>query len=655
MNSQMMKKVSTISLIVTFGIIYGDIGTSPLYTMNAIVMNKEVSEFLVLGALSCIIWTLTLQTTIKYVILTLNADNNGEGGIFSLFALIHRKRPKWLIYPAIIGGVALLADGMITAPISITSAVEGLRQVEFFKGIETSSIMTTVIIILSILFIAQQFGTKKIGTTFGPIMFLWLTMLAFLGIYHVSDDWSIIKAFNPYYGIKLLVLYPQGVFILGAVFLCTTGAEALYSDLGHCGKKNIRVTWMYVKTCLILNYLGQGAYLLSHHSGKVYPAASQSVFFALMPQWFLGIGICIATAAAIIASQALISGSFTLVSEAVRLGLWPRIKISYPTEEKGQLYIPLVNKLLFGGCIFMVLFFQKSSNMDAAYGLAITLCMIATSILFTNYLITKRVHKVLVWLYMGVYLSIEFTFLYANGSKIHHGGYVTIIISGILFFLMYVVYKSNIFQSRYSEYVKLNDYLMNILELSKNKTIAKRATHLFYLTSSQKTSELEFKIIYSILGKSPKRANIYWFVHVNTLDSPYTMEYKVTHIVPNEIIRIDFNLGFRVPMRIQVMVSQVIKDLIATHEIQIQNNYHPIDKSEVIADYRFVVIDKILSYDNELPFWKNMILHVYFWIKEHIAMNEKGFNIDSTYLLVEKYPFKISPIPYVPLTRVYER
>ena len=428
-------RVSVAGLLIALGIIYGDIGTSPLYVLNAITNGKVITEELIIGSLSLIIWTLTLQTTVKYVILTLQADNKGEGGIFSLYALVRRRR-KWLVIPAMLGGAALLADGMITPPISVTSAIEGLKQVPAFHEISQWTVIYIVMGILTVLFFIQQFGTAFIGRFFGPVMSVWFSMLAILGVMHLFEDISILRAFNPYYGIKLLITYPSGFYLLGGVFLCTTGAEALYSDLGHCGKWNIRFSWIFVKTSLILNYLGQGAWLLTHHKGKLISAemieSGFNPFYGVMPQWFIFFGIAIATSATIIASQALISGSFTLVSEAMRLNLWPKMKITYPTEVRGQLFVPGANLLLYTGCIGILLYFQKASNMEAAYGLAITVTMIATSILFANYLVIHRTKSLLVYLYLAVYFTIEFSFFYANLEKFPHGGFVTLIIGGII-------------------------------------------------------------------------------------------------------------------------------------------------------------------------------------------------------------------------------
>src|SRR6187401_3508873 len=563
-------RVTLAGLLIALGIIYGDIGTSPLYVLNAIISGKTISEELIIGVLSLIIWTLTLQTTIKYVILTLRADNKGEGGIFSLFALVRRTK-KWLVIPAMIGGAALLADGMITPPISVTSAIEGLKQVPAFHDISQWTVIYIVIGILTVLFFVQQFGTSFIGRSFGPVMSVWFIMLALLGLIHLLDDLTVLKALNPYYGIKLLGTYPQGFYILGGVFLCTTGAEALYSDLGHCGKWNIRYSWIFVKSCLILNYLGQGAWLLNHAGSSVDPNINP--FYALMPDGFRLIGIIIATAATIVASQALISGSFTLISEAMRLNLWSKLKINYPTEEKGQLFIPAVNMLLFLGCCGVVLYFQKAQNMEAAYGLTINFGMLMNTTLFSYYLFTQRAPRQWIVLYLIVYLTVELSFLAANLNKFTHGGYVSFMIGGVLFITMYVWYRARKIKNRYVEFVRLEHYNPKIQELSNDRSVPKYATHLVYMTSANNPKEIEHKVIYSILNKKPKRADIYWLVHVDTLDDPYTSEYKVDHIIPNDIIRVEFRLGFRVQPRINLMFRKVVEDLVTNREVNIYSRY----------------------------------------------------------------------------------
>jgi len=662
-----LNKVTAAGLLIALGIIYGDIGTSPLYVFSAIVNGRVISEELILGGISCIIWTLTLQTTVKYVILTLRADNRGEGGIFSLYTLVRRRR-KWLVAPAMIGGAALLADGMITPPISVTSAVEGLAQLPQFAAITEMQIVTIVLCILSVLFFMQQFGTASIGKMFGPIMTIWFGMLAVLGIYNMTSDLSVIKAFNPVYAIKLLTVYPKGFWILGAVFLCTTGAEALYSDMGHCGKNNIRASWVMVKICLILNYLGQGAYLMGE-VGKIYantqllknaefiasfPNAEllRNPFFATMPDGFLIFGIIIATAAAIIASQALISGSFTLISEAMRLNLWPKFKIVYPTEERGQLFIPAINLLLFVGCCGIVLFFKSSSNMEAAYGLAITLCMISTSILFANYLVLHRVKSYWIYLYLVVYFSIEFGFLFANLDKFPHGGYVTLIVGGVLLLVMYVWFKSRKIKNRYVEFARLENYLPVLQELSNDQTINKYATHLVYLSSANNFKEIEYKIIHSILNKKPKRADIYWFVHVDTMDDPYTCEYEVQTIIPNEVIRVEFRLGFRQQPKINLMFRKVVEDMVANKEVNITSRYESLARNNIAGDFEFIVMEKFLSQDNELPFFERLVMKLYFWLKEISLSEEKGFGLDASNVTVEKFPLVVAPIKSLKLKRI---
>ena len=655
MSSHSNSKISAAGLLIALGIIYGDIGTSPLYVLNAIIKDKVIEDTLILGALSCIIWTLTLQTTIKYVVLTLRADNRGEGGIFSLFALVRRRR-KWLVFAAMIGGAALLADGIITPPISVASAIEGLRNIETFSTITDSSIVGIVLAIIAALFFMQQFGTASIGKLFGPIMALWFMMLFLLGLSHLHEYLFIFKSFNPYYAIHLLTQYHDGFWLLGAVFLCTTGAEALYSDLGHCGRNNIRTSWVYVKICLIVNYLGQGAWLLSHYNGQKITeqliTKGFNPFYGIMPEWFVIVGIVVATSAAIIASQALISGSFTLISEAIRLNLWPKMKIKYPSEAKGQLYVPGINTILFIGCCGIVLYFQKATNMEAAYGLAITMCMIATTILFANFLVLHRSPPLLIYLFLAVYLTIEISFLIANLDKFPHGGFVTLLVGGALFFIMYVWYRARRIKNRYVEFVRLENYITNLQELSNDRSIPKYATHLVYLTSADNHKEIEHKIIYSILNRKPKRADIYWFIHVVTLDDPYTMEYSVEHVVPNDIIRVEFRLGFRVQPRINLMFRKVVEDLVANREVNITSRYESLERNNVVGDFQFVVMEKFLSQDNELPITERFIMKLHFWLKEISLSEERGFGLDASNVFVEKFPLIVSPVTTVKLKRL---
>ena len=635
--------VSGAGLLIALGIIYGDIGTSPLYVMKAIVPGL-IDPRLVLGGISCVLWTLTLQTTIKYVLVTLNADNNGEGGIFSLYALV-RRRGKWLSAVAIIGGAALLADGVITPPISVASAIEGLQAV--YPDIPTVPI---VIGIIAGLFLLQSFGTQIVGKAFGPIMFLWFSMLAALGVLGILQYPGILKAVNPVYAYDLLVNYPGGFWLLGAVFLCTTGAEALYSDLGHCGKGNIRVSWVFVKSTLVLNYFGQGAWLLSHAGEQL---NGRNPFYALMPQWFLLIGICVATIAAIIASQALITGSFTLVAEAIRLNMWPKVKLNYPTDVKGQLYVPSMNRLLLLGCIGVVLYFRKSENMEAAYGLAITLTMLMTTILLTAWLRSKKVMPALIGLFVLLYACIEGGFLIANLRKFPHGGWVSLAIGGVLMGVMYVWIRAHYIKRRLTDFVKLEPYAENLKKLSDDESVPKYSTHLVFLSGAERSSEIEQKIIYSIFQKRPKRADIYWFIHVDTTDQPYTMEYKVTEIAPNDVLRITFRLGFRVEQRINLYFRKVIEEMVRNKEVDITSRYESLSKQHVTGDFRFVVLEKFLSVENDLPWIEKVVMQAYFYIKQFIASEVQYFGLDTSSVKIEKVPLIITPAQDISLKRIY--
>lgn len=631
-------------LLVTLGIIYGDIGTSPLYVMKAIVGKQPINPEVVLGGISCIFWTLTIQTTFKYVMLTLRADNKGEGGIFSLYALVRRTKLKWLIAPAIIGGSALLADGIITPPISVASAIEGLRL--FNPEIPTVPI---VIAILTALFFIQQFGTKFVGNFFGPIMLIWFSTIATLGVYNLIQVPSVLKAVNPYYAIHLITQYPGGFWLLGAVFLCTTGAEALYSDLGHCGRKNIRITWVFVKTALLLNYFGQGAWLIQRQGSLL---SDKNPFFEMMPVWFLIPGIAIATAAAIVASQALISGSFTLINEAIRLNFWPKVRVVYPTDMRGQLYVPSVNWVLLLGCIGITLFFRESSGMEAAYGLAIIITMLSTTILLAYYLYLRRVSPVFIIFILVLFLTVELSFLVANLDKFPHGGWLTLLIAFALIGQMWGWYAARKIRNRFVEFVKLKDYLNLLRDLSHDFSIPKYATHLVYLTSANISDEIEAKVIYSILQKQPKRADMYWFVHVDVMDEPYTMEYKVIELIKGNIIRIDFKLGFRVEPRINLMFRKVVEDMVKKFEVDITSRYESLGKKNLIGDFRFVVMEKFLSYENELPFYEKIILDFYFFFKHVSLSEERAFGLDTSSVTVEKVPMIVNPIREVNLKRV---
>ncbi len=553
-------RITIASLLVTLGIIYGDIGTSPLYVLKAIIGEKPIDEVLVLGGISCIFWTLVFQTTLKYIVLTLMADNQGEGGVFSLYALV-RRYGKHLVIPTILGATTLLADGIITPPISVASAVEGLEIV-----IPALPTVPIVIVILSLLFFFQRFGTQRVGSMFGPIMVIWFTMLFVLGLSQIIQFPLVISALNPAYAYKLLILYPQGFWLLGAVFLATTGAEALYSDLGHCGRKNIRITWAFVKVGLLTNYMGQAAWLLQQGEPLL---NGRNPFYEIMPTWFLIPGIVIATAAAIIASQALISGSFTLISEAMSLNFWPRVTLRQPTELKGQIYIPSVNTILWIGCILMIVYFQSSTNMEAAYGFSITIAMMMTTILLAYFML--YIKKWNVFLVIGILIifgTIELSFFITNVVKIKER-WMFLFFELFIFMVMYVWFYARKINNRFVKFVELGKYTSLINELSKDDNLPKFATHLIYLTKADHREQVEEKIIKSIFSKKPKRADVYWFLHIHRTDEPYTMNYEVTELVDDKVIKVTINLGFRVQPRSELFFKKIVKELVANKELNL--------------------------------------------------------------------------------------
>lgn len=635
-------KLSAAGVIVTLGIIFGDIGTSPLYVLKAVIGEREITPDLVFGGLSLVFWTLTLQTTFKYIWLTLQADNHGEGGIFSLYTLVRRYK-RWLYFPAFVGAGALLADGIITPPISVTSAIEGLELV-----VPHIPVIPIVISIIFCIFAFQRFGTKIVGGAFGPIMLIWFTMLSVLGVSQILHFPEIIKALSPHYAFNFLRNYPGGFWILGAVFLATTGAEALYSDLGHCGRKNVRVSWAFVKLALFLNYMGQGAWLLTqdaHYLNGLNP------FYEIMPDWFLLTGIIIATAATIIASQALISGSFTLISEAVSLNFWPRVTIKFPTDVRGQLYVPSINWLMCIGCIGVVLYFKESSNMEAIYGFNITLAMLMTTMLMTYYLRFVKKYSVLtVTVILSVFLSVEVSFFIANIVKLTEAWMFLFIVAGIIS-TMYIWYRARKILNKLVEFVPIIEHLPALVDLSKDQSISKYATHLIYLTSANHPRQIERRIIYSIFSRNPKRADIYWLIHIDRTNEPYTMEYTVDEMVNDKIIRIDFKLGFRIEPRINLLFRKVVEEMVAGKELDITSRYESLSKYNLAADFRFVLLERFLSVENEFSLKDNFILNTYFMIRNLGQSDSKAFGLDTSDINIEKIPLVISPVTNIKLKR----
>lgn len=631
-NHKDVHKLSAAGLLISLGIIYGDIGTSPLYVFTAIIGDRLITPELILGGVSCIFWTLTLQTTIKYVIITLQADNKGEGGIFSLYSLVKRKA-KWLVIPAMVGGSALLADGIITPPITVSSAIEGLEII--YPGLPTIPI---VIGILTLLFIIQQFGTSIVGKAFGPLMWVWFTMIALLGAFYIVESPTVLKAINPYYAYHLLSTTPQAFLILGGVFLCTTGAEALYSDLGHCGRSNIRISWVYVKTCLLLNYFGQGVWLLQKEGRLL---GEDKPFYQLMPEWFLPFGIGIATLAAIIASQALISGSFTLIAEAVRLNLWPRVKINYPSLQKGQLYVPSMNWILWAGCIVVMLVFKESTRMEAAYGLSITVTMLMTTILVSLFLQRRKYPAWIIVLFLAVYGPLELLFLSGNIAKIMHGGWFTLLLGTLLFTVMWTWSRGRRIKNKYVNFVNIEEHYPILKELSDDVSVPKYSSQLIYLTSANFKEEIESKIIYSIFQKQPKRADVYWLIHVDVTDEPFTSEYKVDFLIPGKLIRIDFKLGFKMEPQINRLFRVVVEDLVKNQEVDITSRYASLKKFKIVGDFRFVVLEKVLGTTASLKLIDRFAVISHAWLKNLSISDATSFGLDLSFVNVERVPLVV--------------
>lgn len=637
--------LSGAGVLITLGIIFGDIGTSPLYVMSAILSKQVVSPELVLGGLSCVFWTLLIITTFKYVYLTLNADNKGEGGIFALYALVRRYKVTWTIFPAIVGCAALIADGFITPPISISSAIEGLTRIN-----PDIPIMPIVIVILIGLFVFQQFGTRVVGSFFGPVMLVWFSMIGILGLLQIIKNPSVLQALNPYHAIHLLITYPKGFWLLGAVFLCTTGGEALYSDLGHCGKQNIRVSWIFVLGALLLSYFGQSAYVLKNFNGQVWKEGT-SIFYELMPRWFLPFGIGIAAAAAIIASQALITGCFTLVNEAMKLRLWPNMKVVYPTAHRGQIYIPAINWFLLVGCIVVVWRFEKAANMEAAYGLAITIDMMMTTMLLTYLMYVQRRNPLVVWGLPILFLSIEGAFFLSNLLKFTHGGWFTVLIASLLFLGMWIFYKARQLRKKHIEFVEIKDYVEPLRELMKDETIAKEANNLVYLAMANDKSHIDSNIIYSIFRKRPKRADIYWFVHVDITNEPFGASYSVDTIVPRRIFFVRLAFGFKVEHKVNLMFSKIVEEMVKNGEVDELSHYPSLRKYGMPADFKFILLNSRVAIDDALTPIEQFVVKGYRVIKSLSLSTAEDFGLELTNCEEETVPIRIAPSTNIDLKR----
>ncbi|MDB6213396.1 KUP/HAK/KT family potassium transporter [Gemella haemolysans] len=641
-------RLTFLGVIITIGIIFGDIGTSVLYVMKSFVRSSDamMSENLVLGFVSLIFWVMTLQTTTKYVLIALKADNNGEGGVFSLFALIKNRTKRGVVLLAMIGGATLLADGIITPAITVTSAVEGLHDI--IPAINTNDVIILVLMIFIFIFSFQRFGTKKIGSLFGPIMSLWFLSLFFWGVKSIGTRPEILKAINPKYALNLLITYPGVFVLLGAVFLCVSGAEDLYVDLGHCGRKNVRMAWFVVKVCLLANYFGQAAYLLSTNY-----SSEKNPFFAIVPESFVVFQVILATLAAIIASQSLITGSFTLISEAIKLNLFPKLIIKYPTELKGQVYVSAVNIILFICSSCVVIFFRTSSNMEAAYGLSISITMFVTTLLLSIYLYKVKSKKLFAVIFLIFFGIEELFFLYANSLKFVNGGYITVFIALLIFIIMFIWYRGTEIKERESQYLTVKNYTKQLLQLSMDKSVPKYATNLVYLTGAKREEDVDYAVLYSILNKQPKRANVYFFVHINVIDKPYKREYKVTKFSDKKILKITFNLGFREHQRVNMFMHQVIDDLLMNKELELQpTKYNLRGKAETVGDFRFVLIEEVLGNSNGLSSFDNFIMGLRLKLKKITVTPEKWFGLDTSVITKEAVPLNVVQTKVKRLTRI---
>lgn len=661
MSQQKMSKVTAAGLLVAMGVVYGDIGTSPLYVMKAIVEEngglKSLNPDFILGAVSLIFWTLTFLTTIKYVVIALNADNHGEGGIFSLYTLV-RKKSKYLIIPAMIGGAALLADGVLTPAVTVTTAIEGLRGIPAFYehfGMNQNIIVIITLIILLILFTVQRFGTDVVGKAFGPVMFLWFTFLGGMGLFHFGQDLSVIRALNPLYAIKLLFSPDNklGILILGNIFLATTGAEALYSDMGHVGKRNIRVSWPYVKICLLLNYLGQAAWLLSVYQDPKTQAIEQlNPFFQILPASWMIFGVVFATIAAVIASQALLSGSFTLVSEAIKLRLLPRMKIMYPGSSIGQMYIPAVNFILWLACSLIVLTFRTSSHMEAAYGLSITVTMLMTTLLLYFYLAQKRHNRLLAACVSLFFATIETIFFISSAAKFLHGGFVAVIMALFILAVMIIWEWGNIIQEKASDTVHLKEYVPQLTALRSDESVPMYQTNVVFMVPHVTNDEIGKQFVYSILDKRPKRAQTYWFVNVIVTDEPYTKEFSIDTLDTDFIVVVRLYLGFRVNQEVNVYVRQIIHDLMKDGRLPEQPQRYSLTPGRIVGDSQFVLIEEELSNNTELDRWERQIMQAKLFIKRHTMSPENWFGLEYSDVLYETVPLIIGKMKK---TRLIER
>lgn len=648
---QHKQKLSFGMFLVTIGIVYGDIGTSPMYVMKSILEGnggiQTVDASFIVGSLSLVIWTITLLTTIKYVLIAMQADNHGEGGIFSLYSLV-KGYGKWLIFPAMLGGAALLADGVLTPAVTVTTAVEGLRSIpvmEKFLGAGQVRVVIITLVIITALFSVQSEGTSKIGKSFGPAMLVWFSFLGISGLMHILQMPWILKAFNPIYALQVL-LSPNnklGFMILGSVFLATTGAEALYSDMGHVGKGNIYFSWPFVKACLILNYLGQGAWIIANRGdAALYAVEDLNPFFLMLPEPMRPIAVILGAVAAVIASQALITGSYTLVSEAILLDLLPKLEIRYPSETKGQLYINKVNSILWIGCSLVVLYFRSGARMEAAYGLAITITMLMTTLLISVYLRHVRRQRLISWVVLAAFGTVEAVFFISSLGKFVHGGYVTVVLTLLILAMMYVWHRGTQLERKHSTKLKLKDYIPHLKKLHDDESIPLLAHNLVYLDGLKDDAYIDRDILYSIIDKDHKRAQAYWFVRVNVVNEPYTMQYRVNTLGTDFIFCVDLDLGFKCRPRINVYLRQIVQDLQASGELPRQDKKHSIYAPSSVGTFKFCVITKTVNTKTVLEGLDETVIHAKAAIKKAAGSVVQWYGLDTSAVIIENVPLIVS-------------
>ena len=643
------KRMSAAGLLIAIGIVYGDIGTSPLYVMKSIVEGNggigNVNRDFIIGSISLVLWTVTLLTTLQTVIIALKATNHGEGGIFALYTLV-RKRAKWLVLPALIGGAAILADGTLTPAVTVTTAIEGLKGLNFGGNVPVSTqnmVIAITVVILLVLFSIQKMGTSIIGKAFGPIMFLWFTFLGVMGVINMAGDWSILQAINPIYAIRLLVspYNKAGLFILGSIFLATTGAEALYSDVGHVGKSNIIGSWPFVFVCLSLNYFGQGVWILNNPTYRPADGGVLNPFFEMIPANIRLFAIILATIAAVIASQALITGSFTLVAEASGLKFLPRMNINYPSNEKGQIYIPSINKGICVATIAIVLYFQTSAHMEAAYGLSITISMLMTTILLYEWLVMKKVNTVWNWIFLIFFGVLDIMFMISSLTKFTHGGYVSLFIAGAIGFVMYVWYYGNKVRDKRearNAYVRLDEYTDMLTNLSHDENYPTYATNLVYMANVKYNKFIKREILYSILDKRPKRAKAYWFVTVNVTNEPFTAEYAVNTYGTKNVINIQLYLGFKKQTSVNVYIRQIVHDLIADGTIEAQPQEYTTTPGRDVGDFAFVIVQDVISPQTQLVGYEKWLVEARVRLQNLSSNPASWFGLEYADTIIERIP-----------------